>query len=96
MPNNPTGNCFSRSVVQEIVENFQGIVCIDEAYFDFSEGSFLDLLSEHPNLKALTVTPDAAIGRGGCVLETPSGDVDATIETQLKRIYQSLSEAFMG
>jgi len=50
VPNNPTGNCFSRSVVQEIVENFQGIVCIDEAYVDFSEGNFLDFLSEHPNL----------------------------------------------
>jgi histidinol-phosphate aminotransferase len=50
VPNNPTGNCFSLSAVQEIVENFQGIVCIDEAYGDFSEGSFLDLLSEHPNL----------------------------------------------
>lgn len=50
VPNNPTGNCFSKSIVQEIVENFQGIVCIDEAYVDFSQGSFLDLLSEHPNL----------------------------------------------
>jgi len=50
VPNNPTGNCFSNSFVQEIVENFQGIVCIDEAYVDFSEGSFLDLLSEHSNL----------------------------------------------
>ncbi|MEW5800723.1 MAG: histidinol-phosphate transaminase [bacterium] len=50
VPNNPTGNCFSRSVVQEIVENFQGIVCIDEAYTDFSDTNFLDLLSEHPNL----------------------------------------------
>jgi histidinol-phosphate aminotransferase len=53
VPNNPTGNCFSRSVVQEIVENFHGIVCIDEAYADFADSdnqTFSDLLSSHPNL----------------------------------------------
>lgn len=50
IPNNPTGNCYSKSVVKEIVENFHGIVCIDEAYFDFAESNYLDLLPEHPNL----------------------------------------------
>ncbi|MEW6379505.1 MAG: histidinol-phosphate transaminase [bacterium] len=50
VPNNPTGNCFGRSVIGEILENFPGIVCLDEAYADFAEGNFLDLLPEHPNL----------------------------------------------
>jgi histidinol-phosphate aminotransferase len=31
-PNNPTGNCFSRSRIKKIIENTGGIVIIDEAY----------------------------------------------------------------
>ena len=50
IPNNPTGNCFSGTVVKEIVENFYGIVCIDEAYYDFAENNYINLLPEHPNL----------------------------------------------
>ncbi|MCL6582649.1 MAG: histidinol-phosphate transaminase [bacterium] len=50
VPNNPTGNCFSRLAVEEIIEQFPGIVCIDEAYVDFADSNYLDLLPKHPNL----------------------------------------------
>jgi histidinol-phosphate aminotransferase len=36
-PNNPTGNLMRRELVMEIVENFDGIVVVDEAYIDFAE-----------------------------------------------------------
>ncbi len=45
-------------------------------------------------LKALTVTSDPSITRGGCLLESPYGDVDARIETQLEKIHQCLEQAF--
>lgn len=35
-PNNPTGNSISRAEIQKVLERFQGIVVIDEAYSDFS------------------------------------------------------------
>jgi len=38
----------------------------------------------------MIVTSDPSITRGGCFLETPYGDVDARVETQLEKIYQSL------
>jgi len=52
-PNNPTGNCFRRSSVEALLEEFEGILVIDEAYFDFSQKSFLDRLPQHENLLIL-------------------------------------------
>jgi len=52
-PNNPTGNCFSRTEIQKLVENFEGIVVLDEAYYDFSGQSFLSQMKDHNNLVIL-------------------------------------------
>lgn len=52
-PNNPTGNCFSDLEVRKVVEEFKGIVVIDEAYYDFSRKSFLSEISKHNNLVIL-------------------------------------------
>lgn len=50
-PNNPTGNKFLKSDIETILNNFSGIVVIDEAYVDFSdEKSWLTRLQEYPNL----------------------------------------------
>jgi histidinol-phosphate aminotransferase len=52
-PNNPTGNCFSAPEVQKVIENFSGIVVVDEAYHDFAGKSFLSELPKHNNLVIL-------------------------------------------
>ena len=52
-PNNPTGNCFSDIQVQKVIESFQGIVVIDEAYHDFSRKSFINQIEKHNNLVVL-------------------------------------------
>lgn len=53
-PNNPSGNLLSRSEIQKVVENFSGIVVIDEAYIDFtSDPSWLNDLDNYPNLIVL-------------------------------------------
>ena len=50
-PNNPTGNCFRKEDIGEIINTFQGIVIIDEAYIDFApEKSWLPELKNNPNL----------------------------------------------
>lgn len=48
-PNNPTGNCMDG--IDTILENFNGIVFVDEAYIDFSsQPSLLSWLGKYPNL----------------------------------------------
>jgi len=49
-PNNPTGNLFDSSALEEIIETTEGLVVVDEAYYAFASDSFLPLLGKYPNL----------------------------------------------
>ena len=50
-PNNPSGNCFKREDIEKLLDNFNGLVVIDEAYIDFTgEGSWIQRLADFPNL----------------------------------------------
>lgn len=50
-PNNPTGNNMNRSDVELLLNNFPGIIIIDEAYINFSkQKTFIQELTEYPNL----------------------------------------------
>ncbi len=64
-PNNPTGNSFSTESILEILNNFNGLVLIDEAYIDFSsKESWLQKINDHPNLIILQ-TLSKAYGLAG-------------------------------
>ena len=53
-PNNPTGNNLDRKQMFQTIENFTGIVIVDEAYIDFSsQQSLLGELDSYPNLIVL-------------------------------------------
>jgi histidinol-phosphate aminotransferase len=52
-PNNPTGNCFSAQEIQQVIEQFEGIVVLDEAYHDFAGKSFFNQMEKHNNLVIL-------------------------------------------
>lgn len=53
-PNNPTGNAFETSQLEQLADSFGGMVIVDEAYVDFSpKGTMLDVLHRHPNLIVL-------------------------------------------
>ena len=64
-PNNPTGNSFSDSAISELLDNFNGIIVLDEAYIDFSEReSWLSKIKKYPNL-VITQTLSKAFGLAG-------------------------------
>ena len=64
-PNNPTGNSFSDESVAKLLESFEGLVVIDEAYIDFSEKeSWLGKIKDYPNL-VITQTLSKAYGLAG-------------------------------
>lgn len=53
-PNNPTGNSLVRDDVETVLNNYFGLVVIDEAYINFSKfRSFTLSLDEYPNLVVL-------------------------------------------
>ena len=50
-PNNPTGNSLNPEDIEYILENFNGIVIVDEAYIDFSaQASFIKNIDKYDNL----------------------------------------------
>ena len=50
-PNNPTGNSLNRRDIEMVLNNFKGIVVVDEAYINFArQKSFVQELTEYPNL----------------------------------------------
>jgi histidinol-phosphate aminotransferase len=53
-PNNPTGNSLNRADIEMVLNNFNGIVVIDEAYINFAkQQSFIQDLVDYPNLVVL-------------------------------------------
>jgi len=53
-PNNPSGNLLDRNAINSILNSFDGIVVIDEAYIDFSnEASWINELDNYNNLVVL-------------------------------------------
>jgi len=59
-PNNPTGNNIVREEIVHVIEEFQGIVIVDEAYSDFSsQPSLRHDLGKYPNLIVLNTMSKA-------------------------------------
>ncbi|EFI71430.1 MULTISPECIES: histidinol-phosphate transaminase [Segatella] len=59
-PNNPTGNLINRNAIEEVLNKFEGIVIIDEAYSDFSsEKPLREELAKHPNMIVLNTMSKA-------------------------------------
>jgi histidinol-phosphate aminotransferase len=53
-PNNPTGNSIKRNDIEQLLNDFKGLVVIDEAYIDFGkQPSFVSDLPKYPNLVIL-------------------------------------------
>lgn len=53
-PNNPTGNLLNKQSIEKVLNQFNGIVIIDEAYIDFSNSeSWMRVIDDYPNLIVL-------------------------------------------
>jgi len=71
-PNNPSGNLLSYNRIEQILNQFNGLVIVDEAYIDFTDAEgFVPLLKHHPNLVVLQTLSKAwglaAIRLGICL-----------------------------
>jgi histidinol-phosphate aminotransferase len=74
-PNNPSGNLLDADKINILLNEFPGIVIVDEAYIDFTEyGGFVPLLNQYPNLVILQTLSKAwglaSIRLGMCFAST--------------------------
>ncbi len=63
-PNNPTGNQFEQDEVEALIEEFPGIVMVDEAYGEYADYSVTPLIDKYENLVVLR-TFSKAFGLAG-------------------------------
>ncbi len=52
-PNNPTGFQFAKNELEQLIQKFEGLVIIDEAYVEFADYSVVDLTKKMKNLIVL-------------------------------------------
>ncbi|OSI11600.1 histidinol-phosphate transaminase [Neisseria zoodegmatis] len=81
-PNNPTGVCFKREEVEQIIAAAKGIVVVDEAYGAFSGDSFLPQAGSVENLVVMRTI--SKIGFAGLRIGYASGS--ATVMDELAKI----------
>ena len=84
------------SVVREAIHRLgreeKMIIRVNPADYD-TMISNIDVLREETRLRDVTVEPSASVSPGGCTIETPSGEVDARIEEQIKEIRDAITTA---
>ncbi|MES2205332.1 MAG: histidinol-phosphate transaminase [Pseudomonadota bacterium] len=73
-PNNPTSNCYSLDEIIHVIEQAPGLVVIDEAYYAFTDFSFLPQLMKYPNL--IIVRTVSKLGMAGLRLGCAFGHPD--------------------
>jgi histidinol-phosphate aminotransferase len=88
-PNNPTGNCFDAAILNELLDETTGLVVVDEAYFPFTDHSFLPQLMSRPNL--LVMRTLSKLGLAGVRLGFLSGPPSIVEEIDKVRLPYNIS-----
>ncbi len=91
MPNNPTGNLFAAEAVRTILQATPGLVVVDEAYYPFTDSSYLGWLPEYPNL--LVMRTLSKLGLAGIRLGFLAGAPALLTELDKLRLPYNLSVA---
>ena len=79
--------------LEAAVEKSKVVFNVNPDDYDYVEKLRPELFKQNKGLKSIVVTSDPAVSIGGCYLETPYGNIDATIESKLEKIYQCLQES---
>ncbi|NDU92867.1 MAG: aminotransferase class I/II-fold pyridoxal phosphate-dependent enzyme, partial [Ferrovum sp.] len=88
-PNNPTGNRFDADVMEEAIRRAPGLVVIDEAYFPFTDHSFMPRLLSYPNL--LVMRTVSKLGLAGIRLGFLSGPAEILEQIDKVRLPYNIS-----
>jgi flagellar assembly protein FliH len=69
------------------------VIRVNIADLQLTAGHTKDFMQMVENAKSITVIEDSTVDRGGCVIETDFGQIDARISSQLHEIEESILES---
>ena len=75
------------------VEKSKVVFNVNPDDYDYVEKLRPELFNRNKELKSIVVSSNPSVTRGGCFLETPYGNIDATIESMLEKISHCLRES---
>ena len=68
------------------------VIRVNLADLELTSAHIGDFMKMVENVKSITVLEDSSVDRGGCVLETDFGQIDARISSQLSEIEERILE----
>ncbi len=74
-----------RGALRRISDRRQIVVLVDPADLDVVSAAVGDLRAQVGGIETCDVQADRRVGRGGAVVRTVEGEIDATVKTQLER-----------
>jgi flagellar assembly protein FliH len=74
-----------------LIDKEQITVRVNSQDFQLMKQFEPQLLETFTDIRQITIAEDASVGRGGCIIETLQGTIDATIEKQYERIRELMS-----
>ena len=92
-PNNPTGTVLDAHVLDHLVQNFEGLIIVDEAYAEFRDNSHPSALAAYANHPKVVVTRtmSKAFSCAGLRLGYAVAHPDVVVACQLVRLPYHLS-----
>lgn len=77
-------------VIDTLVDRSRLKIKVNPEHYPTVEANIERFIKESPTLKEISVEPDPRVCYGGCFIETPTGDIDARVESQLEVIEETL------
>ena len=81
-----------REAVKKIGREEKMLIRVNPADYD-TMISNLEVLREESRLKDITIEPSESVSPGGCYIETPTAEVDARIEEQIRELRDAITSA---
>jgi flagellar assembly protein FliH len=82
-----------RGALRGIVERERITILVSPQDLDLVRESISDVVGSLGGVEHCEVQAERRVGRGGCIVRTPDGDVDARIETKLQRAREVIESA---
>ncbi|MEW6413032.1 MAG: FliH/SctL family protein [Candidatus Zixiibacteriota bacterium] len=77
-------------VISGLIDRSKLKIKVNPRHHPIVEQNIERFLKESTTIKEITVEPDPRVRYGGCFIETPSGDIDARLESQFEVVKEVL------
>ena len=78
-------------VIDTLIDKTSIKIKVNPDHLPIVEQGIDRFLNNDSTIKEIKIEPDSRVSLGGCLIETPTGDIDARIDSQLSTIEQTLN-----